>query len=179
MADTAYPYASGTARRTDWGAIWSGVFTFIAIWSVFGALGLAIFASAASPNAANPVTGMSTGMGIWVIVLTTVAMYIAGQASGRLAGLTNRHDGLLHGLVMFGLSVAGVIVLISIAGSTLSGGAGVNAGVHSSYAYNLVSTMGWWGFVALLLGWLAAMVGASAGVEQKPVAVQQQIRPAA
>lgn len=37
---------SGTA----WGAIWAGMFSFIAIWSVFGILGEAIFASSANPN---------------------------------------------------------------------------------------------------------------------------------
>ena len=31
-------------RRINWGAIWGGVFCFIAICTVFGALGVAIFA---------------------------------------------------------------------------------------------------------------------------------------
>lgn len=184
MADMSYPSVTGIARsRTDWGAIWAGTFVFLAIWSVFGALGLAIFASAANPSAAAPVSGMSTGMGIWVIVLTIIAMYVAGRETGRVAGVSNRHDGLIHGLIMFGLSVAGVIVLTSIAGSALSGGTGVNGSTHSSYIIGSVATMGWWGFVALFLGWLAAMGGASSGVAHKPLAVApaspQQIRPAA
>jgi hypothetical protein len=59
MADLAYRNdIVPVRRRTDWGAIWAGVFTFIAVWSVFGLLGEAIFASTANPNAAHPVTGM-------------------------------------------------------------------------------------------------------------------------
>lgn len=78
--------------RTDWGAIWAGVFTFIAIWSVFGFLGMAVFASAANPRASFPVTGMSVSMGIWAIVLTIIAMYIGrlGNRKTRCSGQPSR-----------------------------------------------------------------------------------------
>ncbi len=180
MAELSYDYEQVRVRgRTDWGAIWAGVFTFLAIWSVFGALGLAIFASAASPNAANPVGGMGVGMGIWAIVLTIIAMYIAGRETGRLAAVTNRHDGLSHGMIMFGLSVVAAIVLTSVAGSTMASGTAGNAPAHSGYTLGVVADLGWAGFIALFLGWLGALVGASTGVTRKPAAVPQQIRPAA
>ena len=38
--DVAYRGTNVGVRSTDWGAIWAGVFSFMAIWSVFGALGL-------------------------------------------------------------------------------------------------------------------------------------------
>jgi hypothetical protein len=182
MADLAYRNEAVTVARgrTDWGAIWGGTFTFIAIWSVFGALGLAIFASNASAAAARPIYGQSYGLGAWVIILTIIAMYVAGRETGRLAEVTNRHDGLIHGMMMFGLSVAAVLVIASLGGSALSGGTGVNAGVHSAYVLAIASELGWMGFVALFLGWLAAMWGASSGVGHKP-AVQnvRDIRSAA
>ena len=34
--------------RPHWGAIWAGMFTFVAIWSVFITLGAGIFATSAS-----------------------------------------------------------------------------------------------------------------------------------
>ncbi len=187
MADLAYRNDAVTVvrRRTDWGAIWGGVFTFVAIWSVFGALGLAIFASAANPNTAAPVQGMSAGIGIWMIVLTIIAMYVAGRETGRLAAVDNRHDGLIHGMIMFGLSVVAALVLTVLGGNTLSGGTSVAATSHSPYILTVVSDVGWIGFVALLLGWLAAMGGASSGVSHKPEIRQQatgntrEIRPAA
>ena len=83
--------------RTDWGAIWGGIFTFAAIWAVFESLALAIFRT---PAAA---TGMEAGKALWTIALTVIAMYIAGLETGRLAGIATRHDGLIHGLMMFGL----------------------------------------------------------------------------
>ncbi|HLH09215.1 MAG TPA: hypothetical protein VKW78_18400 [Terriglobales bacterium] len=155
----------------------------MAIWSVFGALGLAIFATNASANAAAPIAGQGWGIGIWSIVLTIIAMYVAGRETGRLAGVDSRHDGLIHGLVMFGLSVVGALVLVSIGGSALSGGTGVNGGVHSSYILTVASGIGWAGFISLFLGWLAAMFGASSGVAHKatPANVREmnEIRPAA
>lgn len=172
MADLAYRNEGVTLARTrtDWGAIWGGTFTFMAIWSVFGALGLAIFASNASATAAQPIYGQSYGLGAWVIILTIIAMYIAGRETGHLAGVATRHDGLLHGIIMFGLSVVGAIVIASLGGSVLSGGTGVNAGIHNGYVLGIASELGWMGFIALFLGWLAAMWGASSGVGHKPAA---------
>src|SRR5579883_2703674 len=149
--------------RTDWGAIWAGVFTFVAIWSIFGLLGLAIFAGIANPNAPNPVSGMNVGLGIWSIILTIIAMYVAGRETGRLAAVTNKHDGLVHGMIMFGLSVVATIVITVMAGNSLSGGVGVQGTVHSPYLLTVFSDLGWIGFISLFLGWLAAMGGASQG----------------
>lgn len=168
--------------RTDWGAIWAGVFTFIAIWSVFGLLGMAIFASAANPQSSNPVTGMSVGMGIWAIVLTIIAMWVAGRETGRLSGVTNRQDGLTHGMIMFGLSVVAVLVITVLGGGALSGGSGIQGTSHNPYLLDVFSGLGWIGFIALFLGWLAAMGGASAGVRRKVVDATRnlrEIRPAA
>jgi hypothetical protein len=182
MTDLAYRNEGlvYSRARTDWGAIWAGVFCFVAIWSVFGLLGEAIFASASNPASSNPVTGMSVGMSIWRIILTIIAMYVAGRETGRLAGVASRHDGLVHGMIMFGLSVVSTVVILVLAGATLSGGAGITTtSAHSPYALTIFADLGWAGFVALLLGWLAAMGGASTGVTQKPANNIRDIRPAA
>jgi hypothetical protein len=182
MADLTYSrVATEVKPRADWGAIWAGVFTFISIWSVFGLLGEAIFASAANPNAPNPVSGMSVGEGIWGVVLTIIAMYVAGRETGRLAAVTNRHDGLVHGMIMFGLSVAAALVIITIGGLALSGGTGIAGTAHNPYILQVFADLGWIGFVALLLGWLAAMGGASTGAQHRVQAERpvEEIRRAA
>jgi len=137
---------------TRWGAIWGGVFTFAAIWGVFETLGVAIF-----PN--SP-AGMSTGLQIWTVILTIIAMYVAGLETGRLAQIANRHDGLVHGIMMFGLSAVSAVVLLAIATATLTAG----NPTHALY----LSTGSQWGlFCAFFLGWLAAMGGASTGVARR------------
>ena len=178
MADIAYRNEGFVYNsiRVNRGAIWAGVFTFVAIWSVFGLLGLAIFASNASPNATAPVTGQSVGMAIWSIILTIIAMYVAGLETGRLAAVSNRHDGLIHGMIMFGLSVVAVIVLTTLAGAVLSGGTGIQGSAHNGYVLGVFADLGWSGFVALLLGWLAAMGGGSQGAGRRLITTASNAR---
>ena len=152
-------------RGINWGAVWGGVFTFAAIWSVFGLLGVAVFASSANPNAARPVTGMSFGEEVWAVILTIIAMYVAGFVTGRLAAVTTRHEGAAHGQAMFGLSVTGVILLLILASAGMTSGTAVSS--HSPYILGAIADIGWAGFVALFLGWLGAMLGGSQGQRQR------------
>jgi hypothetical protein len=181
MADITNNEELALRVRTDWGAIWAGVFTFIAIWSVFGFLGMAVFASAADSRTSSPLTGMGVGMGIWAIVLTIIAMYIAGRETGRLAAVASRHDGLIHGMIMFGLAVTASLVITIMAGNSLSGGAGVQGTVHNPYLSDVFMGLGWFAFISLFLGWLAAMAGAFTGVSHKAEATRnvREMRPAA
>jgi hypothetical protein len=167
MADLSYRRESfNVARQIDWGAIWAGVFIFTAIWSVFGLLGMALFSGTLN-SAANTTNGASVGMAIWAIVLSIIAMYVAGRQTGRLAGVSNRHDGMIHGLIMFGLSVAAMLVLAALGGYT--SGAAVAANTNNSYLLHMSAPLGWTWFLSLFLGWLAAMGGASttAGPRQR------------
>jgi hypothetical protein len=83
--------------------------------------------------------------------------------------------------MMFGLSVVSLLVLVSIGGSVLSGNAGVAGSTHSPYILTVFADLGWGGFVALFLGWLAAMWGSSSGVTHKAETSSEirEIRPAA
>ncbi|HTZ83200.1 MAG TPA: hypothetical protein VMB66_08420 [Candidatus Acidoferrales bacterium] len=167
MADLVYRSESATYPfRTHWGAIWGGVFSFFAIWSVFGMLGEAIFASSASPNVPHPVTGMSYGEGAWIIILTIIAFYVAGRVTSHLANLVDRTGRIIHGITMFGLTTIGFGLLVILGGMALSGGTGVTTGAHNPYTLNIFADLGWMGFIALFLGWLAAMWGASHGLTQ-------------
>ena len=179
MSDTAFrtqdPALYRTGLRTDWGAIWAGVFTFAAIWTVFEALALAIF-----PGAPAAQGGASAGLAIWTIVLTIIAMYVAGLETGRLAGVTTRHDGLVHGIIMFGLSVVSTIIITSL----MSGFWTPAATGHAQFTLTFNAGAQWAEFVALFLGWLAAMGGASAGVMRRYTGTRQvappvEMRPAA
>ncbi len=164
-------------RNTDWSAIWGGVFVFAAIWTVFEVLGFAIFAGPRS--LVNPQTGLGAGMAIWTIVLTIIAMYIAGRETGRMAGAVTRHDGLVHGMMMFGLSVVGTIVLTWLANAVLTPGNAATVGATTTHVMSV--GMEWTGFITLLLGWLAAMGGASTGAKREVADTRQpiQMRPAA
>jgi hypothetical protein len=164
------------AKHPNWGAIWAGMFTFITIWSIFGVLGMAIFATAANPAAPLPVVGMSTGMDVWAVILTIIAMFVAGVVTGKLAEIGNPRDGVVHGIIMFGLSVVAVLLILGLGEGALV--AGTTAGAmpltsHSSYILNTFASIGWVGFVALFLGWFSPMAGASAGTKRRAAEVSQ------
>lgn len=163
MADVNYVQENvRVISRPNWGAIWAGMFTFVAIWSIFGTLGAGIFASSANPNAAAPIAGMNVGMAVWSVILTIIAMFVAGRVTADLAGIANSRDGMLHGMVMFGLSVAAFIAIAVVGGTAFAGNTqAATVNTHNPYLLGSFANIGWGLFVSLFLGWLAAMGGAS------------------
>jgi hypothetical protein len=164
-------------RGTDWSAIWGGVFVFAAIWTVFESLAFAIFGGANSLS--NPQARMDVGMAVWTIILTVIAMYVAGYETSKLAGFATRHDGLIHGMMMFGLAVVGAVALTVSAGTGIAADGSRVAGTAIGYLTSLGAERTV--FLSLLLGWVAAMWGASSAVKQKVVKARpsDQVRSAA
>lgn len=164
--------------RPNWGAIWAGMFAFLAIWFVFGSLAVGVFASAANANATSPILGMNVGIAAWFIILTVVAFAVAGRITGRLARTDTSRDGAVYGLVMFGVSIAASIVLLAIGGTAL-GVMTVHGTTHSSALLGDFSYLGWVSFIGFFLGWIAAMATAASAHKALPSprpAVRTQVR---
>ena len=161
--EVSYGNEPVNVARPNWGAIWAGMFSFIAIWAVFGALGMGVFASAANPHSAT--SSMDVGMGVWSVILTIVAMFVAGRTTGQLVGATNSR--MLHSTVMFGLTVTASL-LIAVIGGNAFASAEVTANGHSAYLLGAFSGLGWTLFVSLFLGWLAAIGGAATAHRDLP-----------
>jgi hypothetical protein len=162
-----------SSRSTDWSAIWAGLFTFVGIWSVFEMLGLAIF-----PAINN---GGKVGLGIWSVVLTAIAMLIAGRQTGTSTRLVGRDDGVRHGMIMFGLSLTVAIVLMMTGSVLLTDFPAVNTSARSSDLVSVFTSSDWVPFATLFLGWVAAIIGASSGgsTRKEERSNVTQMRPAA
>lgn len=161
--------------RISWPAIFAGTFVFLAIEVTFGVLGTAIFASAANPNSSHPVTGMSAGMGIWLVILSIIALYFGSRAAASLSGAVDSHQGMYHGLVTFGVAVfTSILVAAMSIGSTMA--APATAASHPSVATvsDIVATAGYWLFAALLLGMIAATMGGSQAAKRLPQALHEE-----
>ena len=154
MADGVYAN-QGSIAQPYWGAIWSGTFSFLAIETVFGLLGAAIF-----PRVVNPGSGI-VGISIWMVILTIIAMYVGGRVAGEISGAATSLGGAVTGTIMFGLSTAGLLVLAALVAG-YSGVAGATDAAHN--LIGLLARLGWEGFFAAFLGWLAAMGGAASAV---------------
>lgn len=144
---------SVSSGSTDWSAVWAGLFTFVGIWSVFEMLGLAIF------PAING--GAKVGLGIWSVVLTAIAMLIAGRQTGSSARLAGRDDGVRHGMIMFGLSLTVGVVLLMAGSVLLTDFPVVNTSARSSDLVSVFTSSDWVPFATLFLGWVGAIIGAS------------------
>jgi hypothetical protein len=142
-----------SSGSTDWSAIWAGLFTFVGIWSVFEMLGVAIFPATSA--------GAKVGLGVWSVVLTAIAMLIAGRQTGLSARLSGGSDAARHGMIMFGLSLTAAIVLLMTGSVLLTDFPAVNTSTRSSDLVSVFTSSDWVPFATLFLGWLGAMIGAS------------------
>jgi cytochrome b561 len=130
---------------------------------------MAVFASAANPCIAHPLAGMSSGMGIWLIILSIISPYCGGLTAATLSGTQDFHLGMYHGPTAFGFSVfTWIVVTFLMLGSTMSLTATTPQSAAPTTVASVVATAGYWLFFALLLGMIAAAIGGSHGAPRKP-----------
>lgn len=126
--DTATTMVSGshTHRRISWAAIFGGVILVVAVqllWSLLGAgigLGSVNLNAGTTPDASS----FGIGAGAWWIISSIIALAFGGYVSAWLAGIEIRWDGVLHGLITWGIaSLLTVYLLTSAIGGFIGGGA--------------------------------------------------------
>jgi hypothetical protein len=120
--------ASGGAivhrSRMSWPAVFAGVTIAIAVQIVLGLLGTGIGMSLVDPvSGSTPsASGFGIGAGLWWVVSTIVALGAGSYAASRIAGLTERFDGFVHGLVIWGVTLIITLYLLSSAVGSIIGG---------------------------------------------------------
>ena len=114
-----------TPTRVSWGAIFAGVVLAIAIQLVLGILGTGIGLTLVDPvEGTTPgATGFGIGAGLYWIITTILALGAGGYAAARVAGVHDRFDGLVHGLVVWGVTLILTLYLLTSAVGGIIGGA--------------------------------------------------------
>lgn len=164
------PRAQEAARAgISWPSVFAGTFVFLAIEATFGLLAAAIF-----PTMHGAGT-ISAGPGIWMIVLSIIALYFGARAATHLSGWMRKLDGLYCGLATFGLSIFASILVASMIAGNLPNAEGT--------VWAMISANATWLFITLILGGIAAAIGGASGAPEvrRAAAVEQPaaIRPAA
>jgi hypothetical protein len=116
---------SHTHRRISWAAIFGGVILTVTVQLLLSFLGSGIGLSQVDVNGGTTPSAGSLGMGagIWWIVSSCIALAFGGYVAAWLAGIEHRFDGVLHGLIAWGISMLLVLYLLSSAiGGILGGG---------------------------------------------------------
>ncbi|MDF3068727.1 MAG: hypothetical protein K0R38_4328 [Polyangiaceae bacterium] len=127
------PPTALASPRLRWSAIFGGAVAALGIATLLYALGLALGLSWIDPNDAGSLRPSGIFSGIWLVVVSLVALFIGGYVAARGAGAVSRGSGALHGLVMWGLTViAGGWLVSNVASAVIRGGAAVGKAAASA-----------------------------------------------
>jgi hypothetical protein len=124
-----------THRRISWAAIFGGVILVVTIQLLLGLLGAGIGLGTVNTNSGTTPDASSIGMGagLWWIVSSIIALAFGGYVSAWLAGIEIKWDGVLHGLITWGIAtLLTVYLLTSAVGSVIGGGFSAIGGAASA-----------------------------------------------
>ena len=130
-----------TATRLSWGAIFAGVVIAVAVQLVLGILGAGIGLTMVDPvEGTTPgATGFGIGAGIYWLITIVVALVAGGYAAARVAGVHERFDALVHGLVVWGVTLILTLYLLTSAVGGIIGGAFRTVGAVAGAAGSTVA----------------------------------------
>lgn len=160
---TEYPLIS-ERRAFSWSGIFAGALLFLAIEATFGILGVAVFASAVNPTSINPVgTGIGVGAGIWMVILSIISLYFAGRLASQISGALTRNMGIHTGIVTFGMCILACVLIAGVMGRAVGGV--TTAGTSVVRMVDVMMTGGYWMFLSMILGMIAAAWGGIHGAQ--------------
>ena len=112
----------------SWGAILAGVVIAIVVQMVLSLLGAGIGLSTIDPlrYSSPDASTFGIGAGVWWAVSSMISLFAGGWVASHLAGVPEKADALLHGLVTWGLAaIVTAYLLASAVGAVVRGGASV------------------------------------------------------
>src|ERR1700682_6021586 len=121
---TAGGYLTHPHQRISWAAIFGGVILVVAVQLLLSLLGAGIGLGTVNTNLGSTPTASTLGIGagVWWVVSSCVALGLGGYVAAWLAGIEIRWDGVLHGLITWGVATLLTIYLLSSAVGGIIGG---------------------------------------------------------
>ena len=124
-----------THRRISWAAIFGGVILIVVVQLLLSTLGAGIGLGTVNVNAGTTpdASSLGIGAGIWWVISSCIALFFGGYVAAWLAGIEIRFDGVLHGLVTWGIATLLTIYLLTSAiGGIIGGGFSALGGATSA-----------------------------------------------
>lgn len=121
----------------NWGAIIAGWLVAVGVAFLMYVGGLAMGFSAFDPyDAEATAKGIGVGAALWMIVTWVVALLLGGMFASWFDSRDDRNLGVMHGITVWGLSIAASGLLLALGmGGALGGGAsmmgGARMGMHA------------------------------------------------
>ncbi|HEX7117755.1 MAG TPA: hypothetical protein VF212_03155 [Longimicrobiales bacterium] len=108
--------------RLSWGAIVAGLVIAVVTQIILSMIGLAIGFGALQFGPGGTLEEVGIGAGVWAVLTGLISLFVGGLAAGHFAGILTRLDGVLHGVLVWGLSVIIALWALSTGVTTLLGG---------------------------------------------------------
>jgi hypothetical protein len=112
-------------RRISWAAVFGGVILVVVLQILFSLLGAGVGLGTVNTNAGSTPTAGTLGItaGLWWVLSSCIAIGVGGFVAAWFAGVEIRFDGVLHGLVTWGIATLLTFWLLTSAiGSVVGGG---------------------------------------------------------
>lgn len=152
-----------------WGAVFAG-------WMVAGGVALVLFVAGVALgfhmfdpyDAASTAKGIGIGTAVWMILTWIVSLFLGGMFASWFDGRDDQTTGCMHGITVWGLSIAFATTLLALglSGAALGGGAllgGSAAGMHDSGNAQSVHAMAGSDAMVRLQAQIAQRVGRAPG----------------
>jgi hypothetical protein len=124
-----------THGRISWAAIFGGVILVVAVQLLLSLLGAGIGFGTVNTNLGSTPTASTLGIGagVWWVASSCVALGLGGYVAAWLAGVEIRFDGVLHGLITWGIATLLTFYLLTSAiGGIIGGGFSALGGIASA-----------------------------------------------
>lgn len=105
-----------------WGSIFAGVVAGMITQVVLSLLGLAIGFHAFEPAQHN-YSGLGIGSSVWLLLSALISGFAGGWVATALANVSTRFDGLMHGILSWGVFMVIAFYLFGSGAGTVIGGA--------------------------------------------------------
>ena len=116
---------SDSRKKISWASIWAGALIGIVLLILLNLLGLGIgFGSLDIQEEQNPAKGLGTGAGIWYLLSSLIALFVAGWVAGRMAQTRKLFDGALHGILTWCVITLASLYFLTTTIGGIIGGAG-------------------------------------------------------
>ncbi len=101
-----------------WGAIIVGAIIVLVAHLLLSVIGSMLGVSALDPlHEANPLSGLGAGTAIWLALTVMFSFFVGGLIVSRMIASRGSEDGLLHGLLTWGIaSAVGLLLVMAMVG---------------------------------------------------------------
>ncbi|MBA3890452.1 MAG: hypothetical protein H0X64_07970 [Gemmatimonadaceae bacterium] len=106
-------------HHVSWGAVFAGFVIAVSLQMTLTILGAAIGLTAL--DGADSGRAFGIGAAIWAILVPLVTLYVGGMVAGRMSHLHSNGDALLHGALVWALSLLLAVWLLGSGASRILG----------------------------------------------------------